>query len=104
MKNFNLGAYESCDPALCYTFNFLTDFPKLILDFEMSDEDPHNSNNRREKKSKLFRPHEITDGKFDPKRPSDWLKWPFNQHQFLIPFYNRCVRRLRAIKCVLQRR
>ena len=30
----------------------------------MSDEDPHNSNGRREKKSKLFRPHEITDGEY----------------------------------------
>ena len=42
----------------------------------MSDEDPHNSNNRRDKKSKLFRPHEITDGKcstkWDPK-VSDWM-------------------------------
>ena len=53
---------------------FPPDFSKFILDFEMSDEDPHNSNNRREKKSKLFRPHEITDGKFGSKWLSDWLK------------------------------
>ena len=42
----------------------------------MSDEDPHNSNNRRDKKSKLFRPHEITDGKCSTKRDpqlSDWM-------------------------------
>ena len=52
---------------------FQPDFSTIISDFEMSDEDPHNSNHRREKKSKLFRPHEITDGKLGPTRLSGWL-------------------------------
>ena len=52
---------------------FNPDFSTIISDFEMSDEDPHNSNHRREKKSKLFRPHEITDGKLGSKRLSGWL-------------------------------
>ena len=105
-KKFNQGAYKSYNLALCFTVIFNQIFQRL---FQISkcQMKIHTTATIEERKSQNYFDH-MKLPMVSLSQSGFLIGWTIQsampiRHQFEVPFYVRCVRRLRTIKCVFER-